>query len=153
MINYDNEYGGAVIQAQAVSNQYSRDISGVEFSILGDPTLYPGEAIRVYNTGLNDYGMPTKLPDNLIQVSKAIARQEFIQYWSKHAFESKITTTADLLPDENVSQAIDELNNLDLVNTDKDKLILPCYTIRSVNHRINRNGFLTTINAVSDLGI
>jgi hypothetical protein len=47
----------AMSMALSHAEVMARDASGVAFTIMGDPTFFPGEAVIIYNTGLHDDGV------------------------------------------------------------------------------------------------
>jgi hypothetical protein len=153
----DNSYGAALIVAMSTSSQVSRDISGIEFQILGDPTFFPGEAVRVFNTFLHDEGYITQSGRYVDILTKQKAYDDFQgKYKDTPAASSRLKGTTGImksLPEDNT--VINELNLSGTIKTDKNSLNLPVYKTRSIEHKIStmgRNaGFITTIQASADL--
>lgn len=150
---YDNKVGGALILALNAAAAFGRDAKGVEFSILGDPTFYPGEAVRLYNTVLHDEKVMVHL-GNVDSVKEANDA-------------SKGISALGNIPDEKLKRdkyvyGKDDydgiLNHAGLGQTSKapDSLVLPVYKVRNVQHIFTAKGdnlsYVTRIRAVSNYG-
>lgn len=157
---YGNSFGGALIVAQATSAQLARDVSGIEFTVLGDPTFFPGEAVRVWNTFLHDLGFQTQTGDYADILAKESATDKFNSKW----YDTKPNAAGggegrgsdSVLTNEKDSNVIAQLQEVGTQETDAySKLKLPVYKIRSIEHRIKttgRNaGYTTVISAAMDL--
>lgn len=157
---YGNSFGGALIVAQATSAQLARDVSGIEFTVLGDPTFYPGEAVRVWNTFLHDLGYQTQTGDYADILAKESATDTFNSKW----YNTKPDAAGggegkgpdSVLTNEKDSNVIAQLQEVGTQSTDSyGNLKLPVYKIRSIEHRIKttgRNaGYTTVISAAMDL--
>jgi hypothetical protein len=138
----NNTYGAALIAAMSVSSQVSRDVSGIEFTILGDPTLFPSEAVRVFNTFLHDEGYITQTGRYQDILSKQVGYDKFQDtYKDKPAEGAKFDGNESVLksaPEDN--KVIASLSNTGTMKTNKDKLNLPVYKIRSIEHSLSTSG-------------
>jgi len=153
----NNAYGGALIVAMSVSSQISRDVSAVEFSILGDPTFFPSEAVRVFNTFLHDEGFITQSGRYIDMLDKEIAYDKFQNTYKDQPaagarFEGSISVMKSAPEDNETIQRVSEVGT---TITNKNKLNLPVYKCRSIAHTIscvgNNSGFQTKILASLDL--
>ena len=153
---YGNSFGGALIVAQSVSAQLARDASGVEFTVLGDPTFYPGEAVRIWNTFLHDLSYQTQTGDFADILAKESAIDRFNAKW--YNTQPQVENGPDaVLTNEGLSDVVKDVQSTgtQATATDGDNLKLPVYKIRDIEHRIKttgRNaGYTTVISAVMDL--
>lgn len=153
----NNTYGAALIAAMSVSSQVSRDVSGIEFTILGDPTFFPSEAVRIFNTFLHDEGYITQTGRHEDILNKQKTYDKFQEtYKDKPAegakFEGNISVMKSAPQDNDV---IKSLSNTGTMKTNKDNLNLPVYKVRSIQHSMstsgNAAGYKTTILASLDL--
>jgi len=156
--NYRNSYGAALIAAMATSAQVSRDVSGIEFAILGDPTFYPGEAVRIYNTFLHDNSFVTQSGRTIDTLTKQKAYDSFQSNYSSSpsaAATSVKGTTGIMESVEEDNKVIKDLNRLGTIVTNKQELQLPVYKVRSVEHKITTQGknagYITTVMGAMDL--
>lgn len=160
--NYGNQFGGALIVAQSVSAQLSRDVSGIEFTLLGDPTMYPGEAVRVYNTFLHDSFFQTQTGELVDILNKEAEQDKFFDFWSKNTPDSnrqnkkgEIDKTDDekiVLTNKKDSETVKIMQESGTMITDARQLRLPVYKIRSIEHRLKtqgKNAGYTTVVAAS----
>jgi len=153
----DNSYGAALIVAMSVSSQVSRDVSGIEFQVLGDPTFFPGEAVRVFNTFLHDEGFITQSgrhQDILYKQREYDAFQNRYKDIPAAAATLKgIEGVMKSLPQDN--DVVNQLNLAGTIKTDKNQLNLPVYKCRSIEHKISTQGknagYITTVQASLDL--
>ena len=151
LATYQNASGGALIVAMAYAAQFSRDIGGCEFSVLGDPTFYPGEAVRIYNTFLHDdfYKTQTGLFQDVLKKQNNF--DKFAQRYSEQGApsEGKEETLAIVEVDEESSEEIRNQRESGTVDTSIDNLLLPVYKVRSVEHKMSTSGskagFITTL--------
>lgn len=156
LATYQNASGGALIVAMAYAAQFSRDVSGCEFSVLGDPTFYPGEAVRVYNTYLHDNFHKTQTGLFRDILTKQLQFDEFAErYGSEEAPSAyKEDTQRITQADEASSDIVEKQRSIGTQDTDKDNLILPVYKIRSIEHKLSTSGakagFITTILGAMD---
>ena len=143
---YSNPSGGALLAAINQARVWSRDIGGVEITVLGDPTLYPSEAIRVYNSVLHDKGM---LIDPGTQLSELKREEVRLRQTKLGSSETKITKTAIDPTVQRESRSIVEC----LVPTSPGE-VLPVYKIRNIQHNLTTigkdAGFTSKIRAVAD---
>lgn len=154
---YNNTYGGALISAMSVSSQVSRDVSAVEFTILGDPTFFPSEAVRIFNTFLHDEGYISQSGRYVDILDKQVKYDQFQEkYKDKPAAGAKFEGNVSVMksaPEDN--EEIRQLNDGGSVKTDKNSLNLPVYKVRSITHNISttgsQSGYKTTILASMDL--
>lgn len=168
--------GGAMIVALTQARNYAREINSINIKVLGDPTFYPGEAIRIYNSVLHDFGTSVN-PGT--QASEKILNTTLLDIESLSQDDQKervlkIREESDKLnnkrstpieaPDDSVTTSFnntaqtDEYNKLfqHQVRTSRElnRMVWPVYKIRSIKHEFraggNNPGFITTIDAISD---
>lgn len=158
LANYRNSYGAALIVAMATSAQVSRDVSGIEFTVLGDPTFYPGEAVRVYNTFLHDNNYITQSGRTVDTLSKQKEYDRLQQFYSSNpsaAATSVKGTTGIMQSVEADNEVVRNINRLGTIQTSKENLNLPVYKIRSIEHKITTQGkaagYTTTVLGSLDL--
>jgi len=155
--NNSNSYGAALIVAMSTSSQVSRDISGVEFKILGDPTFFPGEAVRVFNTFLHDEGFITQSgrhQDILYKQREYDAFQD--RYKDTPAAAAIFKGTEGIMKSQPAdNRVINQLNIAGTIKTNKNRLNLPVYKVRSIEHKLSTQGanagFLTVVQGSMDL--
>jgi hypothetical protein len=153
----NNAYGGALIVAMSISSQISRDVSAVEFTVLGDPTFYASEAVRIYNTFLHDEGMISQSGRHQDMLSKHIEYDKFQgKYANFPAAASKFQGNVSVMksaPEDN--EVIRKISDIGTIKTTKEKLNLPVYKVRQVQHSISTtgssSGFKTNIMASLDV--
>lgn len=155
---YQNASGGALLSAITSSKIWARDLNGLQITLLGDPTLYPGEAIRVYNTILHDVGIRTEKGVIDAQVERAKKYDEAAEIYNKTTAPSgdfKDTPIKTLTSNESNDAVAQRLRDAGTVPTEKGNLILPVYKIRAINHNIltqgNDAGYTSTVLAVGDV--
>jgi len=145
---YANPQGGALVIAMAASRIFSRDINQIEMVVLGDPTLYPSEAVRVYNSILHDSKVITSPGD---PKERTAAIEEATEDYLATPQEDLANPTAVSTKE---SKAVAEVLKTGTKVTDKSSLVLPVYKIRNINHKITTQGknagYTTTIGMVSD---
>lgn len=157
--SYDNSNGGALLVAIAASAQFARDVSGVEFTVVGDPTFFPGEAVRIYNTFLHDAQAQSQTGTQLSLLEKEEIANRVRNTFSKTSAPSAANKFGndpkDVLVYEEDNKVVREAVIAGTVATDIQNLILPVYKVRSVHHSLTiagRNpGFTTKITANMDL--
>lgn len=166
-----------VIQAAAVislalnyGRVWSRQVHTIAIEIPGDPTFFPNEAIRVYNTGLHDNGIyvpsngSTKL-DNMLGAIKSIydpkqvegiAANSNLEEDEKKVLEDALSAMVNVLEgqakNEETKKIAQDLNVIgkplkDLVKKTRDALQpttdkgnLPVYQVRAIEHVIVTEG-------------
>jgi hypothetical protein len=165
--NEDYQQAGAAITvALSHARTWSKELQGIQITIMGDPTLYPNEAIRVYNTVLHDYATSFNpgtvesqqvAVDNLARVESLFNDEEFVKKVmtlssnKKYKLDNFDSQQAKTLKDE-----ANALFNSHMIqsNKDPDNLILPVYKIRSVQHTLsvtgNSPGFFTKLECIGD---
>jgi len=143
----------AIVTGLAYSQIGARDVNGVQIEILGDPTFYPSEAIRVYNSTIHDRNITVTVNPQL---------RERIYFNIKERAEQAAATDSgqtieegiDRLTSNATSSLAEQLqNNPSRVNTNIEEKVLPVYKVRNVKHKISAQGkraFTTIIAAVSD---
>lgn len=147
---YSNPQGGALIIATAAARIFARDINQIEMTVLGDPTLYPNEAVRVYNSILHDSHTLTSAgtKDSYIEREKALENNR------KEALAGTSDTSKPIEVNTSQSGSIEKVLSTGVTETDKSSLNLPVYKIRNVTHKIvtqgKNAGYTTTIGMVSD---
>jgi len=173
-----NRAGGALIVALNQARNWSREIMSISLTLMGDPTLYPGEAIRVYNSILHDFGTKVNpgtekssaiLKETMedIEALSTESKKDVIQKIVSES-KSKIAATSPekgykLKESEGASsvhfgnEGIRELTqNLysHHVLTSMNNLVLPVYKVRSIQHTFRvggkNPGFTTKLECISD---
>jgi hypothetical protein len=140
-------------------------MQGVQLTLTGDPTFYPSEAIRVYNTVLHDYATSIN-PGTSYSQELLEKNQRQIEGLFKD--ESTISNIMDSSNKKGVqdfssqqaktvTEIMTQTTRGHMVNTQKDPLkglILPVYKVRSVQHVLKTSGtgagFITTIECIGD---
>lgn len=171
-----NRMGGAQIVALTQARNYAREINSINIKILGDPTFYPGEAIRIYNSVLHDFGTSinpgTKVSEKILNESlldiESLSQDDQKDRVMKIREESDKLNNKREIPIETPEDAIstsfnntaqtEEYNKLfqHQVRTSRElsKMIWPVYKVRTVKHEFRAGGsnpgFVTTIDAISD---
>lgn len=154
LASYDNPDLGATYLAMAHAKIWSRDITGIEMEVVGDPTFYPSEAIRVYNTYLHDYKTYTVM-DSTKDTSKDI--REYRDDVEKNVAPAMPTETQDqkmnTSADNNLSKAIGKYF-ANRIPSNIDNFVLPYYSVRVVQHKLTTQGdkgYTTKLSCVSDI--
>lgn len=154
LASYDNPELGATYLAMAHAKIWSRDITGIEMEVVGDPTFYPSEAIRVYNTYLHDYKTYTVM-DSTKDTSKDI--REYRDDVEKNVAPAMKTETQDqkkdTSADNNLSKAIGKYF-ANRIPSNINNFVLPYYSVRVVQHKLTTQGdkgYTTKLSAVSDI--
>jgi hypothetical protein len=164
---YNNALVGATTIAFQASRSWNRELNAVQMTIIGDPTFYPGEAVRVYNSVLHDYDAFMVKPDpagfekavedflqglpNTVEQTLGNPRQA-----SERSRNNQSTDLKDLVKEteEGEGQAPD-LNTFLEWQTNKDENRYPIYKCRSIRHRLTtvgqQAGFTTELALVGDL--
>ena len=148
---YQNATGGALVVGLAASRIWARDITAVQMTVLGDPTFYPSEAVRVYNTILHD---TNTLVDPGTKETNLKRERSIEEFNATNAAGEPTTTAAGAAPVQEQSNQVEQALRNSTVVTDKNDLVLPVYKVRSVNHKIvtqgKNAGYTTEIGMISD---
>jgi len=147
---YGNPVGGAIVTALSAARLWGRDIEGVEITVLGDPTLYPSEAIKVWGTVLHDEG--TSIMDGSPKSLKELEKEQLKaqSYGEDMEFNKgkKPFKVQDLVK---VDAGRGPTTNK---GSDPSAWVLPVYKVRLVQHILSTQGgdegFTTRIRAVAD---
>lgn len=164
---YNNALVGATTIAFQASRSWNRELNAVQMTIIGDPTFYPGEAVRVYNSVLHDYGAFMAQPD---PGAFEAAVEEFLNNLPERVEEevgnprqareqarnNESTNLEDLTrATESGDSTALTLDSFLAQQTDKDDNRYPIYKCRSVRHRLTtvgqQAGFTTELALVGDL--
>jgi hypothetical protein len=160
-----NRVGGALIVGISQARTWAREMQGVQITLTGDPTFYPSEAIRVYNTVLHDYA--TSINPGTDYSEKLLEKN---QRQIEGLFKDEPTISNIMDPSnkkgvqdfssqqaKTVTQIMTDNTRGHMVNTEKDPakgMILPVYKVRSVQHVLKTSGtgagFITTIECIGD---
>jgi hypothetical protein len=161
-----NKAGGALIVAVSQARTWSREMHGVQLTLVGDPTLYPGEAVRVYNSVLHDFGTSVnpgtqmsqeileKQQEKLEDLSSEEGKDtvQSILRESKDLEDGAINNSFDTSANEVAKQA--NRSHQTVTNKESTQIILPVYKIRSIQHNINTTGrdagFTTKVECIAD---
>ncbi len=157
--NYENPQFGALMVGLSASRIMARDLDGIQITILGDPSLYPGEAIRVYNSVLHDddsyvtidppsaYDCLNKIKDKAEAVPKLEDDDGIANKLANPTSKQEASIFVDQVLNNNGGKA--------RTSSEFDSLILPTYKIRGVTHSLSsigsKPGYVSVINAVNDL--
>ncbi len=139
---YPNMETGAALIALNAARRWTRDVNGIQLELLGDPTLYPSEAIRVYNTGLHDYNTVTTWDEKRNYSSYLKSQEQLI---------NAADAAKEIPQEEKVSQGVPAIDkiitdfshpeaNSGKYYTDIAKLKLPIYKIRQIQHKFSSQG-------------
>lgn len=154
---YSNPSGGALLTAIAASKNWGRDVNGVQITLIGDPTWYPSEALRIYNSILHDVGVRTEAG-----TFSSVAQREVSYENNSDTYSSSPAPHVSNKDDPADSLSSNPLNNKVVKDTsrsgtqitNKSNLILPVYKVRSVVHSLittgKNAGFTTTVAASTD---
>lgn len=154
LASYENPEFGATLLALAHAKIWSRDITGIEMEVVGDPTFYPSEAIRVYNTYLHDYKTYTVVNSNKDTMEDLRKYRDNVE---KNVAPQMKTETPDQRKDtsanNNLSKALGDYF-ANRIPSNIDNFVLPYYSVRVVQHRLTTQGdkgFVSRVVAVSDV--
>ncbi len=154
LASYDNPDQGALLLGLSAARIWSRDVNGVQIELLGDPTWFPGEAVRVYNSVLHDINIFT-ITDPDASESHQYAIKEEVASKVSEAKNQSATLKAQACSETVASEIADRMLNQNpaRILTSSGDLVLPTYKVRTIQHKIlasGKRGWTTTINAVSD---
>jgi hypothetical protein len=148
---YGNPLGGAVVTALSTARLWGRDIEGVELTVLGDPTLYPSEAIKLWGSVLHDEG-----------TSVVTGTDESLKELEKEQLKAQLMTE-DISLQKPKDKPVDISTLVDIKagrtlttnkGNDPSSWVLPVYKVRLVQHILSTQGadegFITRIRAVAD---
>lgn len=157
--NYENPQFGALMVGLSASRIMARDLDGIQITILGDPSLYPGEAIRVYNSVLHDddsyvtidppsaYDCLNKIKDKAEVVPPLEDNDGVANKLANPTSKQEASIFVDQVLNNNGGKAP--------TSSEFDSLILPTYKIRGVSHSLSsvgsKPGYITVLNCVNDL--
>lgn len=147
---YENPVGGALALALATAQAFGRDSQGVEFKVIGDPTFYPGEAVRIYNTVLHDHMSLTHSG-----TKSGLAETRLLED-QKGALGSDPNIKRDRGLVINGQDKYADLLSLGTVQTDKANNVFPVYMIRNIQHIFSsqgEDGFVTRIKAAANYNL
>lgn len=175
--NDSNKAGGALITAISQARISAKESQGIELTLLGDPTIYPNEMIRVYNTVIHDYGCSTH-PGTTAGVQELLEIQQEVEKLvtsegegtvndlRKKGKEQESTNPEQFVAakgatlNRDATPAIDDYvrkaTQQGRVITDKtqNSMILPVYKVKTIEHTISTSGsnagFTTKIEAITD---
>lgn len=161
-----NRVGGALIVGISQARTWAKEMQGIQLTLLGDPTFYPSEAIRVYNTVLHDYATsmnPGTAYSQQIMESKQMEIENIFknEYLMSNVMDSKNDKkgVSDFSSEQakKVTEILKDTTRSHMTTTEKDitkGLILPVYKVRSVQHVLKTSGtgagFITTIECIGD---
>jgi hypothetical protein len=157
---------------------WSRQINTIKLEIPGDPTLYPNEAIRVYNTGLHDEGISIPFNanegpiDDILGAMRSVIDDKNIaenlgeiDAKLKEVLTTAIESVIDALDEDvnrkNLTDIGSSLSDLiDIVKNSSEPTSmtegnLPIYQIRAIEHVIvtegAKQGYTTKVEAIASL--
>jgi hypothetical protein len=156
---YENPQFGALMVGLAASRIMARDLDGIQLTVLGDPTLQPGEAIRVYNSIIHD-------DDSFVTIDPSVASEclNRVREESKdlpplesndRAADAAANPNSQQESSKKIDRALNGNGGRSASNSDLDSLILPTYKIRSIQHSLissgSKLGYTSNITATCDL--
>lgn len=158
--NYENPQFGALMVGLSASRIMARDLDGIQITILGDPSLYPGEAIRVYNSVIHDddsyvtidppaaYDCLNKIKDKSQEVPELEKNDDNV---ANRLANPTSKQEASIL----VDQVLNNNGGKTSTSSQFDTLVLPTYKIRSIQHSLtaigSKPGYTSSLNCVNDL--
>jgi hypothetical protein len=148
---YKSAAGGALIVGLSAARIWARDITAVQMTVMGDPTWYPSEAVRIYNSVLHDtHTLVDPGTDKSIK-SKEEAIDEFNSSYSEGKPPGTPKGGSPITEQSELAQSTIRTSTIE---TNKDKLILPVYKVRSIKHKIitqgKSAGYTSEVAMVSD---
>lgn len=154
--SYDggNKAGAALLTGITAGRTTSREMAAMSMTVVGDPTLYPNEAVRVYNSVLHDFA--TSINPGTPESIQALEEQQVKwEQLSQLSFKEEFMNHKDeFLSFENNTIAQEEISKIDNYRAYTGPTILPVYKIRSVQHNIttggNDIGFTTKVEMITD---
>ena len=153
---YSNQEFGSLILALSASRILARDINGVQIELLGDPTFYPGEAIRIYNSVIHDNNTVITVNEQEAEAKNEEIRkaaEELANKTKQMDNKDKIDKCKNQEASKLIQQTFEGTPGSGKTTTNFDKLVLPVYKCRTIQHKISaagKRGFTTTIAAVAD---
>lgn len=149
-----NKAGAALLTGITAGRTLSREMASLSMTVIGDPTFYPNEAVRVYNSILHDFA--TSINPGTPESAKMLEDQQIL--WEKLSepqyrdqFEEANGTFLSFSNNEIANREIDKL---ELGRVETNNRILPVYKIRSIQHNISTGGkdmgFTTKLEMVTD---
>ena len=124
-----------ILTATEGIQNFNKNFNTIIIDIIGDPTFYPGEVIRIYNTFLHDKHHLTIKNNEL----RAKVKNDLIRKYTE--LENPIFLDQQQLEDE-ITQVIES----GMSETNITNLQLPQYIVRTVQHKISsNNGFITSL--------
>lgn len=151
--SYQNPEAGALLLGLANARIWARDTQNIQIEVIGDPTLYPSEAIRVYNTFLHDYQTYTVIDPDKDDASYQETKEQAAKVAETTIKETR-TTKATGGSGAATGWISSYLNGPSRLPTDIKNLVLPYYTIRSVQHKLtasSNRGYISVISCVTDI--
>lgn len=151
---YPNKDQGALIVALSQARQWSRDIGGIQIEIAGDPTFFPGEAIRIYNTGLHDnqtYSIIDNTQAEGFYYEMKKEAEKVAEQTKSETKDQKSKACASDVGSKFVSKFLTQ--NPSRLPTDIQGLILPIYKVRAIKHTLKadgKRGYTSTIQGSMD---
>lgn len=154
--SYDggNKAGAALLTGITAGRTLSREMGSVAMTIVGDPTLYPNEAVRVYNSILHDFATSINpgTPESIAALNEQQVRWEKL---SELSFKDEFMEHKDeFLSFSDNSIANNEIEKLEDYRAYTGPTILPVYKVRSVQHNITTGGkdigFTTKVEMIVD---
>jgi hypothetical protein len=148
--NLDNKEGAAQALALTSASIMAKDNLTVMLRILGDASMCPGEAIRIYNTVLHSKDVFTYSKDATSQSVLGTLYQEVDGIKkNKRSQEGSKAKIADL------SAVINKIRTATGVYSDDTQKIFPMYKVRNITHSLKATGadagYTTKIVAIADI--
>lgn len=149
-----NPAGAALVVGLAQARRWSRELAAIQMTVLGDPTFYPGEAVRVYNSILHDFATSVNPgTQKSIELMEEQQRrwEELSSSSNKASFDAAGASLKNPVTNEIARKEIEKFQVGRLPTGD---LVLPVYKIRSVQHNIfaqgNDSGYTTKVEMIAD---
>lgn len=150
---YANPEGAALLVALSQGRLYSRELSQLTMTVLGDPTWYPNEAVRVYNSILHDH-MTLMNPGTNQSVKEHESQQAEWELLTEAESKDRFKNEGKRLKDFGNPLVKSEVDKLSKGKLPTGGAILPTYKVRSIQHVIiptgKTAGYTTKLEMISD---
>lgn len=150
-----NKQGAALLTGITAGRTLSREMASLSMTVIGDPTFYPNEAVRVYNSVLHDFA--TSVNPGTPESSRMLEEQQILwEKLSEPEYRSRFEEAGSSLTNftEENTIAAEEIAKLEIGRVETGPTILPTYKIRSIQHNISTGGkdmgFTTKLEMVTD---
>lgn len=149
-----NTAGAALVVGLSQARTWSRELAAMQMTVIGDPTLYPGEAVRVYNSVLHDFATSVN-PGTPESIKAMEDQQKLWEDLSLDSSKSRFDSMGESLKDPTKNEiAREEIKNMQKCRLPTGDYILPVYKIRAVQHNLfaqgNDIGYTSKVEMIAD---